>query len=363
VSSVVQIVPFLPPPPEGVGSYALALAEALGTRCGIESSFIIASPSWTSGPETAGRRAVALPAATPEALRAALAAAAEPGGRTTALLHYVGYGYHPRGCPDWLVEGLEAWEGRLVTAFHEVWATGPPWTSSFWLSPRQRRLAGRLARRSQALLTSMALYRRRLLRRAPGREVAVMPVFSTVGEPGIVPPLQGRAPALVLFGGPGTRARAYRHLTPALARTCETLGLAEIWDIGPSTEGIPDRLHGIPVRRLGPLPAAEVSRRLLAAAAGFVAYPAPFLAKSTIFAAYCAHGMLPVSAWHRPRRRIEPPPPFWTPQSRAHVRWDNLQAIADCAHAWYAGHDLDRNVVSFRRLLFPEISSCNPRNL
>lgn len=353
MSSIIQIVPFLPPPPEGVGSYALALADALGTRCGIESSFVVALPSRISGPETAGRHAVALPAATPEALRAALDAAAEPGGRPTALLHYVGYGYHPRGCPDWLVEALEAWNGRLVTAFHEVWATGPPWASSFWLSPRQRRLAGRLAHRSQGLLTSMGLYRRRLLRRAPGREVAVMPVFSTVGEPEIVPPLQGRAPVLVLFGGPGTRARAYRHLTPALARTCETLGLTEIWDIGPSAEGIPDRLRGIPVCRLGPLPAAEVSRRLLAATAGFVAYPAPFLAKSTIFAAYCAHGLLPVSAWHRPRRRVEPPPPFWRPQARIQDCREALQAIADRAHAWYAEHDLDRHVVSFRSLLFP----------
>ncbi|HJX28640.1 MAG TPA: glycosyltransferase family 1 protein [Thermoanaerobaculia bacterium] len=327
MTSVVQIVPSLPPPLEGVGSYALSLAAALRSHCGIESSFVAAAT---------------LPAKTPEALRAAL----EPGA--TALLHYVGYGYHPRGCPDWLVDGLEGWKGRLVTVFHEVWATGPPWTSSFWLSPRQRRLAGRLARRSDGLLTSMTLYRRRLLRHSPGREVVVMPVFSTVGEPAQLPLIELRAPRLVLFGGPGTRSRAYRHLRADLEHTCEALGLAEIQDIGPSTKGVPDTIAGRPVRRLGPLPDAEVSRLLLEAAAGFVAYPAPFLAKSTIFAAYCAHGMLPVSAWHRPRRKVEPPPPFWRPVEA--VR-DSVQEVADRARAWYSPHSIDRCAAAYRELL------------
>lgn len=331
MTSIVQIVPSLPPPLEGVGSYALTLAQALSARCGIESSFVSAAT---------------LPVKTPEGLRAALT----PGA--TVLLHYVGYGYHPRGCPDWLVDALEGWTGRLVTIFHEVWATGPPWTSSFWLSPRQRRLAGRLARRSDGLLTSMALYRRRLLRHSPDREAVVMPVFSTVGEPEQPPPLRGRAPRLVLFGSPGTRARAYRHLAAALERTCETLGLTEIQDIGPRAEGVPDTVAGRPVRRLGPLADAEVSRLLLESVAGFVSYPASFLPKSTIFAAYCAHGMLPVSAWHRPRRRVEPPPPFWRPVAAVRgSRQDAHQHVADEAHAWYSAHSLDRCADACRELL------------
>ncbi|HKH43087.1 MAG TPA: glycosyltransferase family 1 protein [Thermoanaerobaculia bacterium] len=327
MTAVVQIVPHLPPPPEGVGSYALALADALRNRRGIESAFVSAA---------------ALPARTPEDLRDALGTAA------VALLHYAGYGYHPRGCPGWLVEGLEGWNGRLVTAFHEVWATGLPWRSSFWLSPRQRSLAGRLARRSDGLVTSMALYRRRLLRHAPGRETAVLPVFSTVGEPAEVPPLGERAPRLVLFGGPGVRGRAYRYLGAAIARTCETLGLREIWDIGPAAAETPERIAGRPVRRLGPLPAAEVSRALLAATAGFVSYPASFLAKSTIFAAYCSHGMLPASAWPRPRRQVEPPPPFWQP---AAADRHDPQEVADRARDWYRSHTLERSADIYGRLL------------
>jgi hypothetical protein len=324
---LIHVVPHLPPPPEGVGSYALALAEALGRRFGTESRLVAAD---------------ALPARTPEALREALGAAGP------ALLHYAGYGYHPRGCPGWLVEALEGWSGRLVTAFHEVWATGLPWRSSFWLSPRQRSLAGRLARRSDGLVTSMALYRRRLLRHAPGREVAVLPVFSTVGEPAEVPPLGERAPRLVLFGGPGVRGRAYRHLGAAIAQTCESLGLREIVDIGPPAPEAPERIAGRPVRRLGPLPAGEVSRALLDARAGFLSYPAPFLAKSTIFAAYCSHGLLPASSWPRPRRRVEPPPPFWRP---AEANRRDPQEVADRARDWYLSHTLERSADVYGRLL------------
>ncbi|HSF44327.1 MAG TPA: glycosyltransferase family 1 protein [Thermoanaerobaculia bacterium] len=328
--TVVQIVPSLPPPAEGVGGYALALGEILREHAGLPSRFLPARH---------------LPALTAEALSAAL----EETGGHAVLLHYAGYGYHPRGCPSWLVRALEGWarEGRrLVTIFHEVWAMGPPWRSSFWLSPLQRRLAGALARSSAGVVTSLELYRRNLLGRAPGREVFVLPVFSTVGEPASVPALAERSRRLVVFGGPGARGRAFREVREALEAACRELGIAEICDVGPPLPERPQRVAGVPVRSLGVLPAAEVSALLLDSLAGFVAYPAPFLAKSTIFAAYASHGLLPVSAWHRPRREAETPPPFWRPGAP-----DEPQAVADRARAWYAGHSLDRHAAVYRSLL------------
>jgi hypothetical protein len=345
---IVQIVPHLPPPDEGVGGFALVLADLLRARWGLESRFLVASPAWSPGPEVAGTAAARLPAAEPGALRRAIEEAGER--QASVLLHYAGYGYHPRGCPAWLVEGLQAAGRRLVTVFHEVYATGPPWRSSFWLSPVQRRLAGVLARCSAGMVTSLGIYRRNLLRRAPGREVRVLPVFSTVGEPSAVPPLADRARRLVLFGGPGTRGRAYRRLAAPLAETCRSLGIEEVCDVGPPVADRPARIAGVPVRPLGILPAAEVSRLLRESLAGFVAYPAPFLAKSTVFAAYCAHGMLPVSAWHRRRRDFDPPPPRWRPGSG---RLEDPQAVADRARAWYAGHGLDRHAETYRELLLP----------
>ena len=41
--TVIQIVPRLPPPSEGVGSFALALADTLRDRHGIASRFVLAA--------------------------------------------------------------------------------------------------------------------------------------------------------------------------------------------------------------------------------------------------------------------------------------------------------------------------------
>jgi hypothetical protein len=325
--TAVHIVPQLPPPPEGVGSFALTLAEALAARHGIASRFLQAAD-------------VRAPGAMPGALSAA----------TTVLLHYANYGYEARGCPAWLIDGLARWKsrsrGRLVTVFHEVHAMGPPWRSSFWLSPLQRRLAASLARQSDGMVTSMRLYRRILLRWVPGREIGVLPVFSTVGEAPTAPPLSARARRLIVFGGPGNRARAYRELGPEIVRTCRALEIEEICDVGPEGGG-PAPGFPVRVRRLGPLPGAEVSALLAGSLAGFIGYPAPFLPKSTIFAAYCAHGMLPVCAWPWPRRKVEPAPPFWRPGS-------DVQETADRARAWYGGHDLERHAALYRGLLSSE---------
>ena len=179
---VLHIVPHLPPPYEGVGTYAAALAGALGG----DARFLVCDPAWSGG----GNGARAIPARTAADLLAAIEATGETG---TALLHYANYGYQRRGCPEWLVAGLGRWGGRLVTIFHEVWASGPPWRSSFWLRPIQRRLAATLARRSESLATTLEIYAGMLRPWSHGREIAVLPVFSTVGEPAAAPPFEERA--------------------------------------------------------------------------------------------------------------------------------------------------------------------------
>ena len=111
----------------------------------------------------------------------------------------------------------------------------------------------------------------------------------------------------------------------------------------------------MPLRRLGTLPAAEVGNLLADSLAGFIAYPAPFLSKSTIFAAYCAHRVLPICAWsgRSSQPEVEPGTPFWQPRLGADVRAERLQELADRAHAWYRGHALDRQAALYQGLLFP----------
>lgn len=307
MKEIVQIVPRLPRSEGGVGGYAHALSERLRQGFGIETRFA----------EIGDEEAIEL-------------AAGE-----TALLHYANYGYQRRGCPVRLVAALENWKRsggrRLVTVFHEVYAGGPPWRSSFWLGPVQRRLAARVARASDRLLTTLPLYAGLVRRLTSGTEVEVAPVFSTVGEPAEVPPFGDRPKTLIVFGGAGVRRRTWEDHREDLLAACRALAIREVLDVGPPTGGPTPELNGIPVHVLGPLPEAEVSRRMLGAAAGFLAYPPSFLPKSTVWAAYCAHGLLPVCAGFG----------FGA----------DPDAEAAAARAWYLEHSLDRQGVLFHGML------------
>jgi hypothetical protein len=336
----VQIVPRLPPPEEGVGGIALALAAALKDR-GFACRFVVPAP------HGAAAKATGLDVTEIEPEPAALAAAIEGAERT--VLHYAGYGYQPRGVPRWLAAGLARTSGEVWTRFHEVWATGPPWRSSFWLAPLQRRIVRAIGDRSARITTSLDLYAR-LLRSnlsGPHREIEVRPVISAVGEATDPPATERRSARLVLFGGPGVRARAYRLHSTAIAAAARSLGLDEIWDLGPG-EVAPAALGPFPIRRLGALPTPEVGAVLADSAAGFLAYPLAFLGKSSVFAAYAAYGVLPVCVG-RPITTEETS--RTGPVAGVHF-WDVgvstscPPGIAVAARSWYEGHSLARQVAA-----------------
>jgi hypothetical protein len=350
MTRLLQIVPHLPPPNEGVGDYALALARALAGM-GIATTFLVPGPE---RPESGRIPVRALPVPSSEALAAALAAWSNERPEDAAVLvHYANYAYERRGCPEWLVGGLLRWRSRagrtrLLSFFHEVYASGPPWRRSFWLSPTQRRLAAALARASDRVATSLELYRDLLARWVPAEAIAILPVLSNVGELAAPVPLAARRRRLVVFGGHGTRARAYGKGGGALAAACAALGIEEIADIGPESgvQAAPGRVAGIAVARLGELPAAAVSARLAESLAGFVVHREEFLGKSGVFAAYCAHGMLPVAGCGGSAGLA------WAPSAEASDTCDSaLQTRADAAFSWYAGHSLARQAEAFRALL------------
>jgi hypothetical protein len=346
--TLLQVVPQLPPAVEGVGGHATALAHAL-ERHHVDCRFLVTEPTWRGTGDQLGY-----------ALRARSAACvARQLTETDAdvvLLQYVNYSYQRRGCPAWLIAGVARWRGgsrsrRLVTIFHEVSASGPPWRSSFWTSPIQRGLAARLLRTSDAAITSTGLYGRLLARWGPRRQVIVAPVFSNIGEPALVPAPADRQPRImVVFGGPGNRQRAYSELPAVLAASCRALQVVEIIDVGPPLHAPVERIESVPVRTLGVLSAEEASSVLLRSYAGFLAYPSPFLAKSGVYAAYCAHGLVPVCAWPgRTRLTGDEPPPCWDPTSTSaplDVAW-----LAKTAREWYLAHSLARQASSLANLL------------
>ena len=352
---IIQVVPRLPPAVDGVGDYALNLAQQLRKDFGIETHFIVCDPTWTGATEIGGFPISQISVHSANTLLSLL-----PSDRTaTVLLHYVGYGYAKRGCPVWLVDGLQRWRNAsihrtLVTMFHEVYASGrPPWTSAFWLFPLQKNLANRLVQLSDRALTSKQLYAEILHKLSLGKhsQIPSLPVFSNIGEPRQVPPLAKRQRRLVIFGGRGNRIQVYRKSLETLSHTCQLLGIQEIWDIGPSTGLNLSTVNSVPVVEKGKLPATEVSSILLDSLAGFLDYNPDYLAKSTIFAAYCSHGLLPVSVQCTalPIDGIEPRKHYWLPDGQVTElkNIEQMQAIADNAYAWYQTHSLSVQAKTF----------------
>lgn len=353
-TKIIQIVPQLPPLINGLGDYALNLARELRYQYGMETKFLIGDPTWQGTTEIDGFTTQSISQRSFKELLADLSNLCKPltsEQKMSVLLHYVGYGYSQKGCPVWLVKGLEHWKknasnARLVTMFHEVYASGKPWTSAFWLSPLQRNLAARIAQLSDHSLTSKQLYAERLshLSRRKDSKITTLPVFSNIGEPDQVLPLDKRDRRLVVFGSPATRKRVYQESLEKLHQACKLLKIEEIWDIGTSTGLTLSTVNGVPVVEKGEQPAEEISHILLNSFAGFFDYPTDYLAKSTIFAAYCAHGVLPVSAHSGdlPVDGIQAGKHYSVPnyQISRGKNMIELQAIADDAYAWYQTHNL-----------------------
>jgi hypothetical protein len=355
---IVQVVPRLPPAIDGIGDYALNLARQLRKEFQKETHFIIGDPTWQGPKEIEGFPINVVSVRSTQAVLSALLG--DRFSPALVLLHYVGYGYALRGCPFWLVDGLERWRTKgddrfLVTMFHEVYASGPPWNSSFWLSPLQRNLAARLAQLSDRCLTSRQGYANLLSKLSLSKtQIPTLPVFSGIGEPQQVLPLAERERRIVVFGSPSNRLRVYRESLVELELTCQQLGISEIWDIGPSASLMLSTVNGVPVVELREQSAVQVSSILSNSLVGFFNYNPEYLAKSTIFAAYCAHGLLPVSPHASiPADGLEAGKHYWLPDDNTTGLKEmlELQAIADRAHVWYQTHNLSVQAKTFATLL------------
>jgi len=358
------IVPRLPPAIDGVGDYALNLARKLFQEFGIKTHFIVGDPTWAGATQIEEFPITKMSVCSATSLFSLL-----PSDRpATVLLHYVGYGYAKRGCPSWLVDGLQRWRTDsanrlLVTMFHEVYASGSPWTSAFWLSPLQRNLAARLAQISDRCITNGQGYAELLFKLSCGKQtdIPALPVFSNIGEPAQVPPLAERQRRLVVFGQRRNKLQVYRDSLLKLSAACQQLGIEEIWDIGPPTGIALSTINGVPVVEMGQLSAKEISGILLNSLAGFLNYGTDRLAKSGIFAGYCAHGVLPVS----PRCNalsvdgIEPGKHYWVPDDRTtglkHLL--EVQVIADNAYTWYQTHNLSVQAKTFSAYLIGNLAN------
>ncbi|BAY60605.1 hypothetical protein NIES22_06640 [Calothrix brevissima NIES-22] len=347
LASVMSIVPRLPPAIDGVGDYALNLALQLRKDFNIQTYFVVGNSKWNGAAEIEGFPVRQVSDRSPDALLSLLSSDRS----SSILLHYVGYGYAQRGCPVWLVDGLQRWKNlfpkrSLVTMFHEIAASGPIWTSSFWLSSLQKSLAARLAQMSERCITSKQSYGELLyqLNRTQQTEITCLPVFSNIGEAEYLPNLAERSQRLVVFGSRNARLQVYNQCLKALKETCQSLNIQEILDIGVPTGLELSEIYSIPIIEKGVDKAEEISKNLADSIAGFLNFPPPaYLAKSTIFAAYCAHRLIPcmVISSKLPIDGLEKGKHYWSNDDHSNeLRLIQGQNIADNAYTWYQTHSL-----------------------
>jgi hypothetical protein len=361
----IQIVPKIFPAVDGVGDYALSLAHQLRQNFNIETHFVVGDLNWSGNKKVDGFNISKVAQHDSSVLFSLLNDIGEEA--SSVILQYVGCGYARRGCPFWLLKGLEHYKTaypakKLVTMFHETYGSGPPyygadppWISAFWLSPLQKNIAGRLVISSNYCITSREKFREQLFNLSHGHNshISVIPVFSNVGEATHLPLLKDRQSTLVLFGSRNSRARVYEQFPDAIRDTCRMLEIEKIYDIGPSTELNVTEFDNVPVISLGEKTLSEIGKILLESRAGILNYHPDFLAKSGVYAAYSAYGLIPIIVSSNTTQANGTDGLFAGEHYWAINRIDknlNLevgQTIAENAYAWYQSHNLKTHTQTF----------------
>jgi len=349
-TKILQIVPRLPPYSDGVGDYARLLAKQLADAHDIKTEFVAFRPGTKTPAECDGFTTHRLYETTEFGFLALM-----PEDIDGIVLHYSNYPYlqGKLDAPFWLVDMLKRLQLRqkisVVVMFHELPTL--KWKRIRILNPIQSLVSKRLAGLADAVFTDSHHFKTHLEKWTSAPLICI-PDFSTIGEPQAdqVRPLADRQPRLIIFGG-SDRVRAYNNLDN-LVKTCEALGIKEICDIGTKQNLDPSVFGAISFNEMGFQPAETVRALLLDSVAGLMDYsrfPGD-LGKSSVFAAFCAHGVMPVCTAYNPS---EPDGVHVGKQYAiagphlSQVSGQQRQNIANQARAWYCEHSLEINAKCF----------------
>jgi hypothetical protein len=294
--AVLQLLPRAPGTFDGVGDYALALARGLRDQHGIDSVFV--------AHETEAKNEIESFRIFPlqEFSRARVANETCNG----LILHYVNYGFQKRGVPVTLVSLLKSLRyecgGASLVVFHELFASGPPWRSEFWLQPLQKKIARDLARLADTRVVSCESSRDQLEKLSPGSNAIVQPVTSTWGEPVLnEAQLRERDPQCwIICGGTALVERSLRSFLEMSASFA--IAPRKLFVIGGARNlhvrallNAPSKFNAEHFPAIYPADAAAIFQE---AAFGWMDYfdsndvPADVLLKSSTFNALCAHGVV-----------------------------------------------------------------------
>jgi hypothetical protein len=311
MENLTHIVPRLPPTVGGVGDYCVKLWEHW-PEPQPHWSFLITEGAMKSQAQWPQVIIVDF-----EKSITGLITTLETVGAKTVLLHYVSYGFHPKGCPVWLPSALKQWKAlgsdrQIVIMFHELYATGPIWTSSFWVKPIAHKILRDLIISADFWLTSCSRYYSELVNlfAADSQKGILIPIGA-----GILPiepvsfdrpwPLFiGKQLKVVIFGLAKTRLWALDAHRELLRVLCEqgwvesiTLAGSSKLDAKSSKKLAAHRNyigHNDLWQEAFDLHASEISGLLMSQDLGLVNNKFDVLTKSTVFAALSAHGVLPV---------------------------------------------------------------------
>jgi len=274
----------------------------------------------------------------------------------SVVLQMSGFGFSKRGVPLWLLREMEMRHNkvkRFGVFFHELYAFGPPWKYAFWVSPVQRHVVRRLAEMSDFWMTNREGSAQWLRRYAGNKPHAVLPVFSTIGEPQPLP--AARKNSLVVFGSAGLRTVTYRAAGRGLFQWAKRQSL-EIHDIGSPVMDtqVMDALTANGVIQHGRLGADNISELMQDALFGIIAYPVDYIAKSSVFAAYCAHGLCPVvlsKGGYPPSDGLLAGQHYLLGPPTGIVNAGSAQQIGEGAWKWYQSHGVGYHAAALCQLL------------
>jgi len=263
------------------------------------------------------------------------------------LLHYNCRHYD---VPHWLLRVLQyltkTRDFQLIILVHEFSAT---YTRKGIIFPAFRFLltSYQILRLADSIVTTTSRIENIVSRLTGKTEVICLPNFSTMGEPQCIPPLKERPPYLIVFGSQHTRPLVYTKFSKNLLKACRALGIERIYDVGypcdlSTTEG---QFKGIEIVPMGFQSNQVVSELMLTSRGGFLDYSRfpRDLGKSTVFAAYAAHGLVPVLTDYNPSEAdgVENNKHYLVAdENLSSLDLTQLQQIADNAHRWYQDHNL-----------------------
>ena len=292
----VQIVPYRSNNPDGVSDYSRILADSIYDNFQTKTMFVSASRAKDGLVANDRWPTSYLDAKSANSVLNCLENICSP--ESTVLLHYSGYGYQKRGIPWWLLEGLTLFlkshpKAKLAVIFHELYASSSPLHSAFWLCWLQKMIAKKLLALSSVAITPCEVYAERLncWDQADDKKTIAVPVFSTVGELKVNKVSSERKSNLIIFGRGHSRLKCYLEYADELSSFVRSSNVKEIVDIGPFVSGIPDYLGSCKIRRMGVLSSNEISSEMQSSRFGVLNYDRSRLGKSTVFAAYAAHGL------------------------------------------------------------------------